>query len=65
MWLTWWFYWVCALALSALGALLVYLYEGSGVAIDPILAFNIGASAPLIVRQMTRAAPEIPPGSVG
>jgi len=59
-----WFYWLCALLLSGLGALMVYLYTGSGVDMSPILAFNIGASAPLIVRQFTRVTPEISPGKI-
>jgi len=60
-----WFYWLCVIGMSCLGSGLVYIYADSGVHIVPLLALNIGASAPLILRQLTRATPNLPPGRVG
>jgi hypothetical protein len=59
------FYWIAVILMSGLGAGLVWLYEDSGVKIAPFLALNIGASAPLILRQLTRATPDLGPGRTG
>jgi hypothetical protein len=60
-----WFYWLCVVGMSGIGAGLVYIYHDSGVHIVPLLALNIGASAPLILRQLTRSTPDLSPGRVG
>ena len=49
--------------MAAFGALLVALYEASGSQLSPILAFNIGASAPLILEPLVRQVPSIEPGT--
>lgn len=59
------FYWMMVFLMSAFGAGLVYLYEESGDKITPILALNIGASASLILRQLTRSTPDFGPGKTG
>jgi hypothetical protein len=40
--------------MSLMGAFLVFLYTSSGVTMIPILAFNIGASAPFILGNLTK-----------
>jgi hypothetical protein len=40
-----------------LGGLLSYAYVESGVKLSPILALNVGLSAPLILRAMVEANP--------
>jgi hypothetical protein len=47
-------YWVMSFFMCVLGALLVFIYTRSGVTMIPILAFNIGVSAPLIIGNMTK-----------
>ncbi|MCY4661831.1 MAG: hypothetical protein OXF93_18790 [Acidobacteria bacterium] len=50
-------YWVVTVLMIAFGALLVLMYEGSGVALNPPLAVNIGASAPLALSAVTGQLP--------
>lgn len=42
-------YWLITTVMIAFGPILVLMYEASGATLTPILAFNIGASAPLLV----------------
>lgn len=55
------------LAWPILGGILSYAYVESGVQLSPILALNVGLSAPLIFRAMVEANPIKPttinPGS--
>jgi hypothetical protein len=46
------------------GGGLVVIYMKSSIAVAPILAVNIGASAPLILGTLVAQAPVIPPGNV-
>jgi hypothetical protein len=57
-------YWLLSMAMSGFGALLVLAYTESDIDLSPILALNIGASAPLILSGLVRATPEVPPGTV-
>lgn len=50
-------FYVPYLAWPLLGALLAYVYAASGVKLSPILALNVGLSAPLILRAMVEVAP--------
>jgi hypothetical protein len=54
-----WFYWLTTLAMILCGAGLAFIYAKSGVALAPIVAVNIGASAPLIIGSLTAAPPKI------
>jgi hypothetical protein len=60
-------YWAPFFILPLLGAGLAYVYIMSEIVLKPILAVNIGISAPLIIRTMAssvpRAAGPIDPGS--
>jgi hypothetical protein len=46
------------------GGVLVVIYMKSNIAVAPILALNVGASAPLILGSLVAQAPAIPPGNV-
>ena len=52
-------YWVATLLMIGLGGYLVHLYTISGTILTPILATNIGATAPLIFGKTTKQYPEI------
>ncbi|MGZ3240089.1 MAG: hypothetical protein ACXWJK_06810 [Burkholderiaceae bacterium] len=52
-------YWIPFLVLPFLGAGLAYVYLMSGIELKPLLAVNIGISAPLIIRTMASTAPHI------
>jgi hypothetical protein len=47
-------YWIMSLFMCLMGMLLVFLYTTSGVTMIPILAFNIGVSAPFILGNLTK-----------
>jgi hypothetical protein len=51
--------------LPLLGGFVAYLYSASGTQLTPLLAVNVGISAPLILRSMAAAVPVKPPDSVG
>ena len=54
-----WFYWVMTILMIGSGGLVALIYYKSGVALSPLLAVNVGASAPLIIGSLTSAAPKI------
>ena len=55
-----WGYWVITLIMVVFGGVLVLAYQHSeGVKLNLLLAFNIGASAPLIISRL----PAVNPGS--
>ena len=57
-WAKSWPYWVVTFFMAALGGLLVWMYQSSGdVRLSEVLAFNIGASAPLILTSLTSQLP--------
>jgi len=58
-WAKSWLYWIVTIIMAAAGGLLVLLY---GIESNPILAFNIGASAPFILTSLTDQAPKVGPG---
>lgn len=59
-WLRSWFYWLVTGLMTLAGGLLVVAYLKSGIQINPILAINVGASAPLIIGSFARQAPGSP-----
>jgi hypothetical protein len=56
-------YWIVTFLMCLAGGGLVYLYVLSNTHLNPILALNIGASAPLLIAGLTKAA-DIKPGRV-
>jgi hypothetical protein len=59
-----WFYWVITLAMILAGGILVVIYLSSDIPVKPILAVNIGASAPLLIGTFVAQTPSISPGKV-
>jgi hypothetical protein len=51
-------YWVPFLILPMLGGGLAQVYVSSNTVLNPLLAVNIGVSAPLMLRAMAQAVPE-------
>ncbi len=55
-----WVWIVQFLGLPVVGGLLAYVYRADGIDLKPVLAMNIGISAPLIVKAMAAVAPRQP-----
>lgn len=56
-----WFYWVVTIAMIIAGGILAFVYNRTNAPLSEMLAINIGASAPLILRTLSSKPP--PPGS--
>jgi hypothetical protein len=54
-----WFYWLMTVLMIASGGFVAFIYFKSGVSLSPLLAVNVGASAPLIIGSLTAASPKI------
>lgn len=54
------FYWALTLLIVLAGGMLAVAYAASGEALGPLLAVNIGASAPLIIQGLAASAPPPP-----
>ena len=59
-----WLYWIITVLMSIAGGGLVYLYLISGTKFTPILAFNVGASAPLLFAKLVQQTPPPDPGKI-
>jgi len=57
-----WFYGIVTLAMICAGGSIVFVYLQSGVTFTPIVAVHVGASAPLMLRNLA-AIPPPGPGS--
>lgn len=53
------FYWSMTVLMIGSGGVVALVYFKSGVTLSPLLAVNVGASAPLIIGSLTSAAPKI------
>jgi len=52
-------YWIFQfVALPLVGGVLSFVYQAEGVALKPLLAMNIGVSAPLILKTFATAVPQ-------
>ena len=51
------FYWLVTIAMILAGGVLVLIYNKSGLELKPIIAVNIGASAPLILGTLIQTTP--------
>ena len=58
-----WPYWLVTLLMVLAGGLLVFIYLKSGTALNAFLAFNLGASAPLILEKLIEQTPTVEPGA--
>ena len=58
-WMSSVFYWVVTLLMIAAGGVLVVIYLKSKIDLQPIIAVNIGASAPLLLGAFVSQAPHI------
>lgn len=56
-------YWVATAAMVVAGGILAVAYENEDVTIDRILAINIGASAPLLIKALVDQTPPIDKGN--
>jgi len=45
-------------ALPIVGGVLAFVYQAEGIALKPLLAMNIGVSAPLILKTLALAVPK-------
>lgn len=57
LWLRSRFYWVITILMIAAGGGLVVVYMKSGIDLKPIIAVNVGASAPLIIGTLVAQTP--------
>jgi hypothetical protein len=57
------FYWIITILMVLAGGGLVVAYIESDIAMKPILAINVGASAPLIIGTLVAKVPRIKPGT--
>ena len=61
-----WIYCVQFFALPFVGGFIAYAYVMNGTKLGSILAINVGASAPAILKAFASAAPKVgPPSQVG
>jgi hypothetical protein len=51
------FYWIVTIGMILAGGGLVWLYHKSGLELKPIIAVNIGVSAPLILGSFVQSKP--------
>ncbi len=51
------FYWLVTIGMILAGGVLVWIYHKSGLDLKPIIAVNIGASAPLIIGSLVQTKP--------
>jgi hypothetical protein len=59
-----WFYWGITLGMILAGGILVVIYLASAIPLKPILAVNIGASAPLLIGAFVAQTPSISPRKI-
>jgi hypothetical protein len=64
LWLKSPFYWLVTIAMMLAGGGLALAYVASHISLSPILAVNVGASAPLILGTLTSQTPDITPGKI-
>lgn len=54
-----WSYWIVTALMVSMGGVLVWVYSASGMEIRPIVAINLGASAPLLLGNMVGQIPNV------
>jgi hypothetical protein len=51
--------------MAAAGGVLVFAYLKTGATLNPLIAINLGISAPLLLKTLSAQVPPIDPGSAG
>jgi len=59
-WLRSWVYWTIAALMVVAGGVIVLAHARSGTELSPLLAIQVGASAPLILRKLREVVPDKP-----
>ncbi len=59
-WFRSYLYWIIAALMALAGAVVAVAYARSGTSLSPILAIQVGASAPLILRKLRQTVPDEP-----
>ena len=60
-----WPYWLVTVVMIGIGGLLACAHQvSSDIRLTPLLAANIGASAPLILSALVSRAPQLDPGTI-
>jgi len=54
-----WAYWLPTVLMALFGGLFPLLYISSGTELSPLLAVHLGASAPVFVGNLSKAAPKV------
>ena len=60
-----WIYCLWFFGVPIVGGFLAYVYQNSDVSLTPLLAVNIGASAPLILKSIAAVAPKFGEPKIG
>lgn len=55
-----WYYWLVTFGMIVAGGVLAFAYVKSGMLLPPLIAINVGASAPLIIGNLTAKPAVIP-----
>lgn len=53
------FYWLMTVLMITSGGIVTIVYCKSGVTLSPLVAVNVGASAPLIIGSLTASPPKV------
>jgi hypothetical protein len=64
-WSNSWLYWTITILMAAAGGVLVFAYLKTGATLNPLIAINLGISAPLLLKTLSAQVPPIDPGSAG
>ena len=54
-----WWYWVVTVLMILFGGGLAWMYVANGTTLTPLLAFNVGLTAPLLLAAGSKEIPEI------
>ena len=59
VWLKSWLYWSLTVSMILAGGALAVIYTKAGIELNPLIAVNIGASAPLIIGTFVSQTPQV------
>jgi hypothetical protein len=64
VWFSHKYYWFCTSGMVVAGGVLCVAYLKSGFELKPIVAINVGASAPLLLGSFVSQSPPVEPGRI-